>query len=173
MCLPLPRHPLAAFNATTTDSVAEEASCRVLVERPAVAVCRNHGRPPLDVESAMRKIDRHTPASARSHFELNRLCRRYIPHQRRGARCLDGDSGPSQVQLVGDTGRQKVFLVEDNPGKTPNGPERRGVRPGCRVVGVDACAGIDAYRARNAVWIEAGFSSASRRPRGTHAAADP
>ena len=106
------------------DSVAEQRSCRVLVERPAVAICGDHAAFFVDVGVAMGKIDRHTTSERKVTFETQQaLAGVTHRHKRRRACRLHANRRPSQVQLVGHPSRQKVLLVEHDRRKDAERPQ--------------------------------------------------
>ena len=139
------------------DAVAEDDARGTGVEGPDVPVARTD--PPLleEVAADLRQDDRH--AAGQGHVALavdQRLAGEVSGHQRGGAEGLHRQARTAQVQLVGDLGGDRVFLVADQNWEGPHRLDQLGVGVDVGHIGADAAAGIDADQAVETLGVVTG-----------------
>ncbi len=134
------------------DALARHRPLRPLVERPAVPVGRQDHAGLVEVPADPRHVDRH--AAREGHVALvgeESLAGHLHRHQRRGARGLDRDAGPAQVQLVRHPGGEEVLVVGQHRLVAAGGQHHLGIRHEAGdQIAVQARAGVDARVERHA-----------------------
>src|SRR5205807_5663917 len=93
-------------------SAAGNASLSLLIEGPAMSIRRKDAPIVEPISGFYRKRDRSS--TGKSDVALSgqqRLACKVSRYQRAGAGGAHGDAWTLQIQFVGDTGRQKVFII--------------------------------------------------------------
>ena len=140
------------------DAVAAEGAPGRGVERPAVAVGRRDPSLPVVVAALAEIRDRH--AAGQGHVALvaeQALAGLADGHQRRGARRLNVDAGPPQVEPVRDVSAQEVLVAGDHQLVSTHGFGQLPVRIHIlKQIHVHAGPGVDGDRAVVARRVAAG-----------------